>query len=221
MGGMVIKSFAVEAVDGEQRILLDAVYDVAEQKLLETVQELQKRFAGAQILVNGCDFRNAAVIAPKPSTEIQTIKAAPATPPMPSDTRTAELAHHMLWESYARASAIQAHGMERMHQQQAAMTQTFIEQMQALRDQHAAAMAQVNASEWEKRVFEQETAYRHMAAYHRSLAEDERRAQARAEDDTGSLAKQIIKGTLGVIQAVGELSVETRRPGGGSYGSSN
>jgi len=214
MGRMATTVFAVIAVDGERHIL-DEVYDVTgEQKLLDKVQEFRKRYPGAQVLVNGRDFLNAAVIAPKPTPEPQTIRD-----PAPADNTTAELAHHMLWESYQRASTIQAYGMERMHQQQAAMTQTFIDQMQALRDQHAAAMAKVDAFEWEKRAFEQETAYRHMAAYHRSLVEDERRAQARAEDDAGSLVKQIVKGTLGVIQAIGESVEMPRRPGGGSYGS--
>lgn len=214
MGMMVTKSFTVMALDGER--FLEAAYDVMEEpKLLDKVQEFRGRHPGARILVNGCDHPvNAAVIAQKPP-EPQTIMVPNQ---LPSDA--AELAHHMLWESYSRAAAIQAHGMERMHQQQAAMTQTFIAQMQALRDQHAQAMARVDAFEWEKRAFEQETAYRHLTAHHRSLAEDERRAQARAEEDAGSLVKQIVKGTLGVIQAIGELSVEApRRPGGGSYGS--
>lgn len=217
MAGMATTSFAVIAVDGERHILEEAYDLTGEQKLLDKVQEFQKKFPGAQILVNGRDFLNAAVIAPKPAPEPQTIMA-PSH--IPSDNTTAELAHHMLWESYQRAASIQAYGMERMHQQQAAMTQTFINQMEALRNQHAQAMAKVDAFEWEKRAFEQETAYRHLTAHHRQLAEDERRFQARADEDTGSLVKQLVKGTLGVIQAIGELSVEVpRRPGGGSYGS--
>lgn len=210
---MATTSFAVVAVDGEQRIL-DAAYDVTgEEKLLDKVQEFRARFPGAQILVNGRDFLNAAVIAPKPTPTPQTIQA-------PSENTTAELANHLLWESFQRAAAIQAYGVERMHQQQAAMTQTFIKSMEALREQHAAAMARVDSFEWEKRAFEQETAYRHMAAYHRAIAEDERRAQERREDDAGSLAKQIVKGTLGVIQALGDMSLEMPpRRGGGSHGS--
>src|SRR5688572_14262843 len=192
---------AVMALDADGRVL-DKAFNVHLDQVPKKVEEFRTKHPGAKVEVDGRDAANAAIIARTTPTTI-------AETPEPGEYSGVELAHHLLWESYSRAAKMQAYCAEQAHAQQVKMTEDYAKQMQTLRDQHTAAMGKIDAIEWEKKVFEQERAFQHLTLHHRALAEDDRRAQERRDDDSGNLIKQVVGGVISVIQALGGDSINS------------
>lgn len=188
---------AVLAVDVQNR-LLGSRFAVPHESVLEAMQGLRQQFgAEVRLLVDGRDVTNQAQLVTTPGAVPARREPAPG-----SDLAAAELGHHILWESYERAAHIQASMADRMIGQSVEMTRRFAEEMEALRARYSTALQQIDGIAFEQRMFEHERSYRHLAAQHRQLAEDERRASTRT--DVAGLVEQLVVGTVRVIKAVSD-----------------
>lgn len=189
---------AVLAVDAHNR-LLGSRFAVPHESVLEAMQGLRQQYgAEVRLLVDGRDVTNQAQLVTTPTTTVAARREAPPG----SDLAAAELGHHILWESYERAAHIQASMADRMIGQSVEMTRRFAEEMEAMRARYSAALQQIDGIAFEQRMFEHERSYRHLAAQHRQLAEDERRATTRT--DVAGLVEQLVIGTVRVIKAVSD-----------------
>ena len=195
MKGMTVH--AVLAVDVQNR-LLGSRFAVPHESVLEAMQGLRQQYgAEVRLLVDGRDVTNQAQLVTTPgAVPARREKAAG------SDLAAAELGHHILWESYERAAHIQASMADRMIGQSVEMTRRFAEEMEAMRARYSAALQQIDGIAFEQRMFEHERSYRHLAAQHRQLAEDERRASTRT--DVTGLVEQLVVGAVRVIKAVSD-----------------
>ena len=204
----------VLALIGDRRV--DQAFNVPRSDVFSTAEEFRSKHGVEVVIeVDGHNLADAAIVAPRqqPTTAIaQTIQSDD------HDINGVELAHHMLWESYKRASQIQAFSAEKMQAQQAAMTESFCKQMEGLRAQYATALEKIDAHKWETKMMEQERAYNHLSTHHRQMAEDVRRDQERRENDAGTIVKKLVVGALGVIEAIGKESNKPPSRGGGSHG---
>jgi hypothetical protein len=186
----------VLAVDAQGRFL-DGRYHLSYEQSIAAIGEFGQKYGpDARILVDGRDATNQAQLVTKPATmEKREVQAG-------SEFGAAELGVHILWESYERASQIQATMADRMIGQSVEMTRRFAEEMEGLRQRYSKALLQIDGIAFEQRMFEHERSYQHIAQQHRQLAEDERRAATRT--DVGGLVEQLVVGAVRIIKAIGD-----------------
>ena len=182
------------AVDAQGRIL-DGRYHLTYDQSLTTMNEFHKKHPDARILVDGHDATDQAQLVIKPGNMERREHTG-------SELAAAELGVHMIWESYERASQIQATMADRMIGQSVEMTRRFAEEMEGLRQRYSKALLQIDGIAFEQRAFEHERAHQHITLQQRQLAEDARRANTRT--DVVGLVEQLAVGVVRIINAIGD-----------------
>lgn len=167
--------------------------------------EFRQRYGPeVRLLVDGHDATNQAQLVTQPATQpcTQPANVERSTVQSGSELAAAELGHHMIWESFERATQIQAAMADRMIGQSVDMTRKFAEEMEALRQRYGVALQQIDGIAFGQRMFEQERSYQLIAQQQRQLAEDARRANTRT--DVGGLVEQVVVGVVRVMKAIGD-----------------
>lgn len=195
---------AVMVLDGER--LLASHFGVPTDQVIKVALDLQKTHgAGARVLVDGRDLGEVSSDMTKPRTPAQTREAARA------ENAGVELAHHMLWESYKRASTVQAHMIDQMSGCAVEMNRRFVEQLEEMRAKYANALEKIDAMAFQQKVVEQDTAFRQLSFHHHRMAEDERLAEERRRINNQTVIEQVgsvIGAVARVITAIGDESID-------------
>lgn len=110
--------------------------------------------------------------------------------------KDAQLAHHLLFDSYQRAATIQAHCVKEMVAAAREMNHCFLDQLDGMQTRHQAAMERLDTIAFERKMMEHEASARHLSDHFRRLAEDERRANA------PSIAEQLAQHLLALLNVV-------------------
>ena len=203
----MVDVFTLEVLEAGR--LVASRYNIKGPDLPKEAERLATAYPGKQILINGIDYSHLArPVSPQP----QPLAPAPASIPSPrappqavpqATLRESELGIHMLWESYQRASDIQAFLIERMATTTLDLTRRFADQADELQQRYHAAMTRIDHMAWEQKMIEAETATRRLSDHHRRLADDDRRARQ------PSLIEQVAAGCVKIIEALGNDSIDS------------
>lgn len=203
MKGMANSVHAMEAFDGERRVA--TLYGVPTDQVIKTALELQQTHgAGVRVLVDGRDIGDVATELSRAKTPGQIREAARA------EHVGVELAHHMLWESYKRASTVQAHMVTQMSNTAVELNRRFVEQLEEMRNKYQHALEKIDAMGFQQKMVEQETAFRQLSAHHHRMAEDERMAEERRRAQNQTVIEQVgsvIGAVARVISSIGGDSI--------------
>lgn len=212
----VMSGHAVMVMNGSA--LVASRFGVPPDQILATLEELNaspevvaliQKDVALSVLVDGKNMSEAPAPAPRSDP-----KAAPAQTRAPvraptdeGNLKAAELAHHMLWESYRRASQVQAFMLDKMTGAAVEMNQRFVNELEKMRGNYTKAMERIDGMEFEKRMLEHEAASRRLSSHYLRLAEEDNRAAERRREDNQSIAEQIARGVLRVVDAIGNDSI--------------
>ena len=206
----MVDVFTLEVLEAGR--LVASRYNIKGLDLPKEAERLATAYPGKQLLINGIDYSHLArPVSPPPPPQPQPQPLAPAStpssraPPQPvphTALRESELGIHMLWESYQRASDIQAFLIERMATTTLDLTRRFADQADELQQRYHAAMARIDHMAWEQKMIEAETATRRLSDHHRRIADDDRRARQ------PSLIEQVAAGCVKIIEALGSDSID-------------
>jgi hypothetical protein len=206
--GMASSVYAVMVFDGER--LLDARYGVTPDRVIKVAEEFQQKHgASARVLVDGRELGD---ISPELS---QTRTPAQIRQTAQAEHYGVELAHHLLWESYKRASNVQAHMVQQMSATAVDMNRRFVEQLEEMRGKYQGALEKIDAMSFQQKMVEQESAFRQLSNHHQRMAADERIAEERRRTANQSVIEQIgsvVGAVARVISTIGGDSIE----GGGT-----
>lgn len=198
--------------------LVASRFGVPTEQIVPVVEELYaspevvvlvQKGVDLKVLVDGRDMGEAPARAPRPDP---TTEPVPTRAPVRAQTdegnlKAAELAHHMLWESYRRASQVQAFMLDKMTGAAVEMNRRFVNELETMRGNYTKAMERIDGMEFEKRMLEHEAASRRLSSHYLRLAEEDHRAAERRREDNQSIAEQIARGVLRVVDAIGNDSI--------------
>ena len=202
-------------------------FNVATERVVPTVEEMQASpkilalsSAGTilRVLVDGRDMSD--VIARPAQAEPAAPRAEPVAQPVKSrgssrakvaedpELQTAELAHHMLWESFKRSCQVQAYMLDRMTGCAVEMNRRFVQELETMRGNYTQALEKIDGLQFEQRMLEHEAASRHLSAHYARLAEEDHRAAERRRDDERSVLEQLARGVMRVVDVIGGDSID-------------
>ena len=227
----VMSGHAVMIMDGDA--MVDGRFGVASDRVVSTVAELQaaprvKALTDAgralQVLVDGRDMSEAIARAPaaEPAVPSEPLVQGPGpgTPPTKgravnrarteeeSELKTAELAHHMLWESFKRSCQVQGFMLDKMTGCAVEMNRRFVQELETMRGNYTKALEQIDGLQFERKMLEHEATSRHLSAHYTRLAEEDHRAAERRRDDERSVVEQIARGVMRVVEVIGGDSID-------------
>lgn len=212
-------------LDQDKR-LVASNYGVPAEQVVLAVATLQREHPGPglRVLVDGHDVTDA--IAPGPEPEQA------ATPPTPEATAqpvsqaksaevrspvggrlderelaTAELANHMLWESFKRSCQVQSYMLQNMTSCAVQMNQRFVRELETMRANYTKALEKIDGMQFEQRMIEHEAAARRLSAHHVRLAEEDHRAAERRREEDQSVFEQLARGMVRVIDVIGSDTI--------------
>ena len=176
--------------------------DITSEEVDDAVHELQRLFPGSRVLIEETRWAGA----PK-DVSARSGSSPPRATELPVDARSdtwagaeapkdAQLAHHLLFDSYQRAATIQAHCVKEMVAAAREMNHCFLDQLDGMQTRHQAAMERLDTIAFERKMMEHEASARHLSDHFRRLAEDERRANA------PSIAEQLAQHLLALLNVV-------------------
>lgn len=222
---------AVMIMDGDA--MVDGRFGVASDRVVSTVAELQaapkvKALMDAGrallVLVDGRDMSEAIARAPAAEPAVQAEPLAPGSglgTPAPkgrgssrarieeeSELKTAELAHHMLWESFKRSCQVQGFMLDKMTGCAVEMNRRFVQELETMRGNYTKALEQIDGLQFERKMLEHEATSRHLSAHYTRLAEEDHRAAERRRDDERSVLEQIARGVMRVVDVIGGDSID-------------
>lgn len=130
-----------------------------------------------------------------------------ATRPAPEELKTAELANHMLWESFARSCEVQSFMLERMTGCAVEMNRRFVEELETMRGNYTKALEKIDGMQFEQRMLEHEAASRRLSNHYVRMAEEDHRAAERRRSDDQSVLEQLARGVMRVVDMLGSDSI--------------
>ena len=213
-------------VDGRFGVTSDRVVDViAELQAAPKVKALTSTGRALQVLVDGRDMSEAIARAPATEPAVQQGEQAPqkpepGAPPAKgrgatrvkseeeSELKTAELAHHMLWESFKRSCQVQGFMLDKMTGCAVEMNRRFVQELETMRGNYTKALEQIDGLQFERKMLEHEATSRHLSAHYTRLAEEDHRAAERRRDDERSVVEQIARGVMRVVEVIGGDSID-------------
>jgi hypothetical protein len=200
---------AVMIMDGDRVVV--SRFGVPTDKVTAVVEELQQGTApGLRVFVDGRDMSDAITRAPKGESVAQPAKGRGATRPKAgedSELQTAELAHHMLWESFKRSCQVQSYMLDKMTGCAVEMNRRFVAELETMRANYTKALEKIDGVQFEQRMLEHESASRHLSNHYARMAEEDHRAAERRRLDGQSVVEQLARGVLRVIDVVGSDSI--------------
>lgn len=216
---------AVMIMNGDRMVA--SRFGVATDKVVSTVEELHASpevaalvregvSQGLRVLIDGRDMSDAIAAAPQPSTTPQPepaqhpVKArttARAQADEQSELKTAELAHHMLWESFRRSCQVQSYMLDKMTGCAVEMNRRFVQELETMRGNYTRALEKIDGMQFEQKMLEHEAASRHLSAHYVRLAEEDHRAAERRRDDERSVLEQLARGVMRVVDVIGNDSI--------------
>lgn len=215
-------------MDGDT--VVESRFGVASDRVVPTLEELQgtdrvqaltSSGRTLRVLVDGRDMSESIMRSPATDPAVQRPEPVlqrpePSTKPVKeSELKTAELAHHMLWESFKRSCQVQSFMLDKMTGCAVEMNRRFVEELETMRGNYTKALERLDGIEFEKRMIEHEAASRRLTAHHLRLAEEDHRAAERRRDDERSVLEQIARGVMRVVDTIGSDSINGSGNGNG------
>lgn len=120
------------------------------------------------------------------------------------DIEGVDLAHHMLWESYKRASQVQGFMLEKMTGVAVEMNRRYVEQLEEMRGKYTKALEKIDGLQFEQKMLEHENAARHLSNHYARLAEEEHLAAERRRRDNQSAFEQLARQVVRVINVISD-----------------
>lgn len=201
---------AVMLMEGDRVVV--ARYGVPTDKVVAVVEELQQGKApGLRVFVDGRDMSEAVAHSPKSEPAEQPAKgrgSARTRAGEDSELQTAELAHHMLWESFKRSCQVQSYMLDKMTGCAVEMNRRFVAELEAMRANYTKALEKIDGMQFEQRMLEHEAASRNLSNHYLRMAEEDHRAAERRRIDNQSVVEQLARGVLRVIDVVGSDSID-------------
>ena len=191
--------------------------DITSEEVDDAVHELQRLFPGSRVLIEETRWAGApkdvsarSGSSPPRATELPvdarsdtwaaskdgSARGGASGTPWAEAPKDAQLAHHLLFDSYQRAATIQAHCVKEMVAAAREMNHCFLDQLDGMQTRHQAAMERLDNIAFERKMMEHEATARHLSDHFRRLAEDERRANA------PSIAEQLAQHLLALLNVV-------------------
>ena len=212
-------------VDGRFGVTIEQIVDViAELQAAPKVKALTSTGRTLQVLVDGRDMSESIARAPatepavqgesapqKPEPGVSPAKGRGATrvkSEEESELKTAELAHHMLWESFKRSCQVQGFMLDKMTGCAVEMNRRFVQELETMRGNYTKALEQIDGLQFERKMLEHEATSRHLSAHYVRLAEEDHRAAERRRDDERSVLEQIARGVMRVVDVIGGDSID-------------
>lgn len=186
-------------LDGDRVVVSRA--GVPTDKIEEVVTELQQATAPGLRVVVARDLTEPLAPVPRPE-ESPSASAAAA-----GELAGAELAHHMLWESFKRSCQVQGYMLDKMTGCAVEMNRRFIDEMETMRGKYKQALEKIDGLEFEQKMLEHEAASRHLSSHYVRMAEEELRATERRRSEQQSVIEQIARGVLRVVTLIGDDSI--------------
>lgn len=196
--------------------LVASRFGVPPDQILATVEELNaspevvalvQKGVALSVLIDGKNMNEVPAPVPRSDPKPATAHAPVRAQTDEGNLKAAELAHHMLWESYRRASQVQAFMLDKMTGAAVEMNRRFVNELETMRGNYTKAMERIDGMEFEKRMLEHEAASRRLSSHYLRLAEEDHRAAERRREDNQSIAEQIARGVLRVVDAIGNDSI--------------
>ena len=169
--------------------------------------ELQRLFPGSRVSIERSGGREETELCAGVTAEVTGPRLSWAEAP-----KDAQLAHHMLFESYQRAAAIQAHCVKQMAAAAREMNNCFVDQLDGMQTRFQAAIERLDTIAFERKMMEHEASARHLSDHFRRLAADERRANA------PSIAEQLANHLVAILGALATGGLPTTQKREGEHG---
>ena len=183
-------------LDGE-RVVAQRL-DVPAEKLGEVAAELHH--------ATGPGFR-VEIAEMRPPSNYKDLMSKLATRPAPEDLKTAELANHMLWESFARSCEVQSYMLDKMTGCAVEMNRRFVQELETMRANYTKALEKIDGMQFEQRMLEHEAASRRLSNHYVRMAEEDHRAAERRRSDDQSVLEQLARGVMRVVDMLGGDSI--------------
>ena len=214
---------AVMIMDGDT--VVESRFGVASDRVVPTLEELQgtdrvqaltSSGRTLRVLVDGRDMSEAIMRSPATDPAVQRPEPVPQRPEpstkpvKESELKTAELAHHMLWESFKRSCQVQGFMLDKMTGCAVEMNRRFVQELETMRGNYTKALEQIDGLQFERKMLEHEATSRHLSAHYTRLAEEDHRAAERRRDDERSVLEQIARGVMRVVDVIGSDSIDEK-----------